>query len=149
MQGIKRGIMEMAHAIIVAKTDIDEQAARMATAMYTSALRLLHPPIPSLPVPVLPISSRVGSGVAEVVAWLDGVFADDVHQQLIDQRRRQRRAWFDAILQQEIVRRLMQHPDVTYRLGMLHDEVDNGTRVPTVAVYQFLAHVTLSFQEFT
>jgi LAO/AO transport system kinase len=147
VQGIKRGIMEMAHAIIVAKTDIDEQAARMATAMYTSALRLLHPPIPSLPVPVLPISSREGSGVSDVVAWIDGVFADGYHQELVDQRRRQRRAWFDAILQQEIVRRLMQHPDVTERLHILHDDVDNGTRVPTVAVHQFLAQVSLSFKE--
>lgn len=147
VQGIKRGIMEMAHAVIVSKADIDSQATSMSTAMYTSALRLLHPPIPSIPVPVIPVSARVGTGTDNVVQWLDEFFTPAHRWAIDDQRRRQRRAWFDAILQQEVVHLLMQHPAVMKRLTALRAEIDDGMRIPTVAVHELLSNFTLSFTE--
>lgn len=147
VQGIKRGIMEMANAIVVSKADIDEQATSMASAMYISALRLLHPPLPPVTVPVLPVSSRTGSGVDDVVSWLDYFFSA-AHREIIrDQRRRQRRSWFDAILQQEVVGLLLQHPAIMKRLHALHADIDHGTRIPTVAVHQLLSTLSLSFSE--
>lgn len=147
VQGIKRGIMEMAHAIIVSKADIDQQATSMATAMYTSALRLLHPPIVEIPVPVIPISSHAQHGIVDVLSWMDTFFGHN-HAHLIEQQRQQqRRAWFDAILQQELHRRLMQHPEVTTRLHTLQTDVNTGSRVPTVAVHQLLSTLTLRFTE--
>lgn len=147
VQGIKRGIMEMAHAIIVAKADLDPQTTSMATSMYTSALRLLHPPIASIPVPVLPVSSHTQAGIADVLVWLDDFFAPEHGPAVVQQRKEQRRAWFDAILQQELHRRLLQHPEVTKRLDALHADVDDGSRVPTVAVHHLLSTLSLSFTE--
>lgn len=147
MQGIKRGIMEMAHGIVVSKADIDQQATLMATSMYTSALRLLHPPIPSISVPVIPVSARSGSGINDVLRWLDGFFAPEHHAAIHDQRHRQRRAWFDAILQQEVFHVLMQHPAVMKRLTALRAEIDDGLRIPTVAVHELFSTFTLSFTE--
>lgn len=147
VQGIKRGIMEMAHAIVVSKADIDQQATLMATSMYTSALRLLHPPIPSIPVPVIAVSARSGSGTDDVVQWLDTFFAPEHYSAIHDQRRQQRRAWFDAILQQEVVHVLVQHPAVMKRLTALRAEIDDGLRIPTVAVHELLTTFTLSFTE--
>jgi LAO/AO transport system kinase len=147
VQGIKRGIMEMANAILVSKADIDEQATAMATAMYVSALRLLHPPLPSIAVPVLPLSSRTGAGVAGVLQWLDTFFSVEHAETLHDQRRHQRRAWFDAVLQQELTDRFLQHPVMVQRLRTLQSEVDGGTRIPTVAVHSLLSSLSLSFTE--
>jgi LAO/AO transport system kinase len=149
VQGIKRGIMEMANAILVSKSDLDEQSTAMATSMYVSALRLLHPPLPSIAVPVLPLSSRTGAGVAGVLQWLDTFFSAEHAETLREQRRHQRRAWFDAVLQQELTNRLLQHPLMLQRLSTLQAEIDGGIRIPTVAVHSLLSALSLSFTETT
>lgn len=147
VQGIKRGIMEMANAIIVSKADIDKQSTSMATAMYVSALRLLHSPLPTVDVTVLAASSRTGEGIDNVLEWLDTFFSAEHSEILRQQRHHQRRAWFDAVLQQELIGRLLQHPLMVQRLSALRADVDGGTHVPTVAVHQLLASVTLSLTE--
>ncbi len=71
LQGIKRGIMELADLILINKAD-DELAALAgrSAAEYRNALRLLHPRSADWKVQVQTCSARDGSGIAE--AWETG-----------------------------------------------------------------------------
>ncbi len=67
LQGIKKGIVELADVIIINKADGDlKPAASRAVADYRNALRLIRPPAPDWTAEVLPISAQEGQGIAEV-----------------------------------------------------------------------------------
>ncbi len=67
LQGIKRGIVELADLVVVNKADGDlAAAAERAAADYRSALRFLHARHPDWEVPVLSCSALEGRGIAEV-----------------------------------------------------------------------------------
>jgi LAO/AO transport system kinase len=68
LQGIKRGIMELADVVVVNKADGDLlPAATRAVADYQHALHLLRPKHEGWEVPVLPASALQGRGIDE--AW--------------------------------------------------------------------------------
>ena len=67
LQGIKKGIVEIAELIVVNKVDGDlKDAAMRAVADYRSALRLLRPVTPWWTTEVIPVSSLQGDGIAAV-----------------------------------------------------------------------------------
>src|SRR3546814_2838316 len=67
LQGIKKGIVELADAVIVNKADGDlKPAADRAAAEYYAALGLLRAPNPEWRPPVLRCSALTGEGIAAV-----------------------------------------------------------------------------------
>jgi LAO/AO transport system kinase len=67
LQGIKRGIMELADVVVVNKADGDLlPAAQRAIADYRQAVHLLRPKHPGWQVPVLTASALQGSGIDDV-----------------------------------------------------------------------------------
>lgn len=95
LQGIKRGIMELADLVVVTKADGDlGPAAARAAQDYRAAVGLLQPRHPDLPTPVLTASALEGRGVGE--AWealvaRRAALADS--GRLEAQRRAQAREW--------------------------------------------------------
>src|ERR1700747_1851595 len=70
LQGIKRGIVELADLVLVNKADGELAAsAHRSAADYASALRLIRPPLPEWQVPVRAVSALEGIGIREV--WDD------------------------------------------------------------------------------
>lgn len=70
LQGIKRGIMELADLVVVNKADGELVArARQAVAEYRSALALMTPRHPGLPARTSAVSALTGEGIAEL--WED------------------------------------------------------------------------------
>jgi LAO/AO transport system kinase len=68
LQGLKRGVMELADIVLVTKADGElKQAAARAAADYAHALHLMRPKYPALAPEVRQVSSVEGTGVAE--AW--------------------------------------------------------------------------------
>lgn len=68
LQGIKRGVMELADLVAVTKGDGDLlAAANRAAADYQAALHLMRPKFPDLAAKVIVVSALTGAGVAE--AW--------------------------------------------------------------------------------
>ncbi len=67
LQGIKRGILELADAVVINKADGDNSArARLAQREYETALRLVNPRTPTWLPPVLTCSALEKKGVDEV-----------------------------------------------------------------------------------
>ena len=90
VQGIKRGIMEVADAVVVTKSDLDLSQAELARAMYRATLQLLQPSSPNWESSVDMVSAVTSDGLAELLTTVDRFFAPD-RQPMIKQRRSDQR----------------------------------------------------------
>lgn len=143
LQGVKRGIMELADLILVNKADGDLAAAAQRTrADYAGALRLLRkrPEDPEGFPKALTVSAVTGDGLPE--AWaemqaLAGWRRDSGHWQT--RRAAQARRWFEEELRQSLLDRLAADPRVAAAIAGIEDELASGRLAPSVAAEQVLA----------
>jgi LAO/AO transport system kinase len=140
LQGIKRGIVELADLILVNKADgaMTEAAGRTA-ADYRHALRLLRPGSLAWTPEVETCSALEGRGIAE--AWqVVARFRAALGEAAIAARRAdQARAWLRAELADDLMSALCRHPGVARRLPELEAKVAAGTQTPGAAARALLA----------
>ncbi len=140
LQGIKRGIVELADLIVVNKADgALIEAARRAAAEYQSALRMLRPVTHDWQVPVLLCSALKGSGLDEVWARIDQY--RQLHQDngLWEERRReQASAWLWREVEESLLVALHRHPRVAAEVAGLEASVREGVLAPTAAARRLL-----------
>lgn len=144
LQGVKRGIMEVADLILVNKADGDLKPAAMRTAAdYAVALRLLRrrPQDPPGYPKVLTVSAETGDGLPgawDEIAALASWRRDNGHWQA--RRAAQARGWFEEEVRQGLLARLAQEPmrGVLDRLGAA---VAAGERTPEAAAAELLGLV--------
>jgi len=141
LQGIKRGVVELADLVLVNKADGElAAAAQRSTADYGSAVRLLRPLLPEWEVPVRAVSALEGTGIKEV--WDEvAQFRAALEQSGAWSRRRAEQA--RAALWSEIGDNLLEHfrtaPAVASRLATIEQQVMAGTRTPAAAAQTLLA----------
>jgi LAO/AO transport system kinase len=142
LQGVKRGIMEMADIILVNKADGDlKPAASRTVADYAGALRLLRkrPQDPEGFPKALPVSAMTGDGIAG--AW------DDM-QTLArwrkdhgwwDRRRAEQAAhWFEEEVRSGLLARLRSDPEVRRVMAARAEAVAAGEVTPDAAACEML-----------
>jgi LAO/AO transport system kinase len=141
LQGIKRGIMELADLVLVNKADGDLKPAAVRTAAdYANALRLMPPLHRSWTAEVLILSALHGEGLAGV--W-DKVL--DFHRRMQEsgelalRRRDQARAWLWRELSDSLLDLLKNKPGMAERLADLEAKVVNGKTTPGAAAREVLA----------
>jgi LAO/AO transport system kinase len=140
LQGIKRGIMELADVIAVNKADGDlEAAAQRAMADLRHAVHLLRPKRPGWEVTVRTCSALTGAGVEEL--WQD---VEDAHRRLeaeglAELRASQGVAWMWSEVTDTLVERLRHHPGVRDRVPALEQSVAAGEMTATRAAHSLLA----------
>ncbi|MDH3789682.1 MAG: methylmalonyl Co-A mutase-associated GTPase MeaB [Xanthomonadales bacterium] len=140
LQGIKRGIMELADLILINKADDDLQSlAGRSAAEYRAALRLLHPRSADWKVEVQTCSARDGTGIGE--AW-ESVLR---HRQVLEstgefERRRaaQARGWMWSEVHDSLITALQGDPEVRQRIPELEAAASDGRIPPTTAARQLL-----------
>ena len=141
LQGLKRGIIELADLILVNKADGPlEEHARRSAAEYANALRLVRPPVPEWQVPVRAVSALTGAGIAEV--WDDAArFRAALEATGAWRRRRanQARAALWAEIGDGLLDRFRAAPSVAGRLAAIEAEVTAGARSPAAAARLLLA----------
>jgi len=140
LQGIKRGIMELADLVVVTKADGDlEAAARHAAADLKRALHMMRPKHPGLTTETLLVSSPNQIGVAEV--W-DHVRATHQHLEttgrLAEIRSHQARAWMWDEIRGELSKRFREATQVREVLDRVQADVDAGRTSPTAAAQDLL-----------
>jgi LAO/AO transport system kinase len=141
LQGIKRGVVELADLVLVNKADGEfAAAAHRSAADYASALQLLRPSLPEWQVAVRAVSALEGTGIREV--WDDVAhFRTALEQSGAWSRRRAEQA--RAALWSEIGDSLLDHfrtaPAVAPRLAAVEAEVMAATCTPTAAARALLA----------
>lgn len=140
LQGIKRGIMELADLVLINKADDDLQSlAGRSAAEYRTALRLLHPRSADWKVEVQTCSARDGTGIGE--AW-ESVLR---HRQVLEstgefERRRaaQARGWMWSEVHDSLITALQGDPEVRQRIPELEAAASDGRIPPTTAARQLL-----------
>jgi LAO/AO transport system kinase len=140
LQGIKRGIMELADLVVVTKADGDlERAAAATAADYTNALHLVRPKTDAWTARVLMCSAITPRGVDEV--WS----AVEAHRDALGSsgdlerhRSEQAREWMWAEIGDGLLERLRAHPAAAAAAERLEAEVAAGRLPAPVAAAQVL-----------
>ncbi|MBN9456715.1 MAG: methylmalonyl Co-A mutase-associated GTPase MeaB [Bosea sp.] len=135
LQGIKKGIIELADMIAVNKADgAGATAARAAAAQYKAALHILAPASPLWSTPVVTISGLTGEGLEALWSKIEAHRHRFEAKGLITQkRRRQDVKWMWAMVQDRLQARLRSDPELKARTPALEAAVAAGTLAPTLA----------------
>ncbi len=141
LQGLKKGVIEIADMIAVNKADGDGKArAGAAAAEYRAALNIMTPTSPSWSPPVITVSGQSGDGLDEL--WrrveehrekltLSGEFDD--------RRRSQGVKWMWAMLDERLTAVLRDNAEIRRRLQELEAGVRAGEIAPALAVDEIAA----------
>lgn len=118
LQGIKRGIMEMADGIVINKADGDNiQRAQLAQAQFRSALHLFPAPPSGWTPKVLTYSGYYELGIDEVWQMIDEYFEFVRNNGYFETRRRQQsRYWMYETIDEQLRRHFYDNPDIARML---------------------------------
>ncbi|WP_373501347.1 methylmalonyl Co-A mutase-associated GTPase MeaB [Desulfococcus sp.] len=140
LQGIKKGVLEVADAIAINKADGDNvMRAEMARKEYQAALHLLMPDSPNWSPPVLTCSALSMTGIDRI--WetiLDHRHKMKVTGELSAKRKRQALEWMSFMLDDGLRGWFFNNPEVKTALPLLRRDVENGILSPTAAAGQLL-----------
>jgi len=141
LQGIKKGVIELADALLITKADGDNrQRALAAQAEYRHALRYLTPATPGWKPPVRTCSALTGTGIAEIWQEIER-FRDELTASGVfaNRRREQARDWLYTLIDEQLRTLFFAHPIVRERLPTLEQAVVEGTLPVVSAVQQLIA----------
>jgi len=130
LQGIKRGIMEMADGIVINKADGDNiNRARLAQAQFRSALQLF-PPAPSGWKPeVMCYSGYYELGIPEVWDMIDRYFDFVRDNGYFERKRRnQARYWMYETIDEQLKAHFYNDPDIAAMLAKFDTDVQANRR---------------------
>ncbi len=140
LQGIKKGILELADAVAVNKADGDNvEKAELARKQYETALHFLAPSSPNWTPPVQTCSAMEMSGID--VIW-DAVLEHRrkfiATGELEANRKKQAVDWMWSLVKEGLKERFYQNPDVKKMLPRMLKEVENGKTASTIAASKLL-----------
>ncbi|MGQ9550020.1 MAG: methylmalonyl Co-A mutase-associated GTPase MeaB [Roseiflexus sp.] len=140
LQGIKKGIIELADALLITKADGDNRTRALAAqAEYGHALRYLTPATEGWRPRAYICSAQTGEGIAEIWSEIErfrdqttasGVFAA--------RRREQARDWVYTMIEDHLRSRFFSHPVVQQRLPAIEKDVIEGTLPVTTAAQSLI-----------
>jgi LAO/AO transport system kinase len=138
LQGIKKGLVELADMIAVNKADGDNiKRANLAAAEYRGALHILSPRSEHWHPPVLTYSALAGTGIDAL--WqkiLDHRTAMNASGEFAERRRQQQVKWMWSMLEQRRMARLRADPSIRAKVKKTETEVAEGRITPALAAEQ-------------
>lgn len=145
LQGIKKGVVELADMIAVNKADGDNIArAQRAAAEYRAALHILKPASAHWSPKVLTYSALTGTGLEEVWQTVcDFREAMTASGAFADKRKQQQVTWMWSMLEERLFAKLRSDPELKGRLPKLEKAVAAGTLSPMLAVDDIAAAMGL------
>ncbi|MGF9759534.1 methylmalonyl Co-A mutase-associated GTPase MeaB [Microvirga sp. 0TCS3.31] len=139
LQGIKKGILELADLIAVNKADDAGAKAKAAAAEYKAALHILAPASATWTPPVLTVSGLTGQGLDEL--WtkvLDHRKRLEATGELAAKRRAQDTKWMWALVHERLHERLTHDPALRQRVPEIERAIANGTLSPNAAASEIV-----------
>jgi LAO/AO transport system kinase len=138
LQGIKKGLVELADMIAINKADGDNvKRANHAAADYRSALQILSPRSEHWHPPVVTYSALTGAGIGEL--WqkiLDHRTAMSASGEFAKRRREQQVKWMWSMLEQRMLARLRADASIRAKVKRIEAEVADGRVTPALAAQQ-------------
>jgi LAO/AO transport system kinase len=139
LQGIKKGVVELADLLVVNKADGELiKTAQRAATDYLNALRLLYPTTAAWMPEVRTCSALEGRGIAEVWQAVGRFRAAQGAVGIAKRRGTQARAWLWNEIGESLMAALRRHPEVKRLLASLEREVESGALAPSTAARRVL-----------
>ena len=140
LQGIKKGVLELADVLSVNKADGSHVTeAKAAARELATALELLHPPGAAWIPPVLTCSALTGDGIAELWSQIEQHRAVMEKSGDFGRRRiRQQIDWMWSTVEERLIDDFRQRADVRDDAVRLEQMLADGTITPTAAARQLL-----------
>lgn len=142
LQGIKRGIMEMADGIVINKADGDNiQRAKLAQTQFRSALHLFPPTASGWSPEVLTYSGYFEIGIPEVWDMIDRYFAFvDANGYFERKRSEQARYWMYETIDEQLRAHFYRNPEIERMLAEREIRVLNNQQSSFTAARDILDH---------
>ena len=140
LQGIKRGVVELADTIVINKADgAGQQAAARARAEFERVLHYLRPATEGWTTRAVTASALSGGGVDELWGTIEEFLAATRKSGVFARRRAdQERAWVRALVQEGLRDQFAAHPGVAAARQELEDQVAAGALPATMAARRLL-----------
>ncbi len=140
LQGLKKGVLEIADIFVVNKADGELEAAAMRGAAATrAALNILSPVSPHRRPPVLTVSAIENSGIDKL--WAEVLRHDEASKisgKHLTRRQNQQVEWLNRLIEDRVLNRFNTAPRVRDALPRLQDAVARGKMIPAVAAEEIL-----------
>ncbi len=141
LQGIKKGVMEIADAILINKAEGENRPrAELARQQYANALHLIKPKSKSWQVPALLCSALHNEGISEVWQTIEE-FRERLTEsgEFAEKRRLQAHDWMWTLVTDDLKDLFMRDKNVSALLPLLQAGVGQGTTTPSAAARRLLA----------
>ena len=141
LQGIKRGIMEMADAVVITKADGDNiNNSKRAKTEYKNALHLF-PASESNWIPTVNICSAYdNSGINDVWNTIQSYQNQTAINGYFNHKRKtQSKYWMYETINEELKRTFFNHPEISKEIKRIEQEVTDGSISPFKAAHLLLA----------
>jgi LAO/AO transport system kinase len=141
VQGIKKGIMELADIMVVNKADGDNKIRAMATrAELERVLHYLRPATEGWTTPALTASAITGEGISKVWETVLDFFKTCRETGILAERRRdQSIAWTHSLIREALLSEFYHAPAVRVMLPQIEQAVANGRKPSLAAARELLA----------
>lgn len=144
LQGIKKGIIEIADMLVINKCDPDnpdrQHAARDAASAYQRALQIMQPLSETWSPPVLTCSALHSNGIDDVWQQVTSFRSKLTATGEFNSRRQdQQRQWMWSLIEQQLLTDIHLHPQIEAVLPRVLQALDNGELNAGSAANQLLA----------
>jgi len=141
LQGIKKGVLELADIVVVNKADGEHLVeARLAARELSAALRLIYPREILWRPPVLTMSATEGTGLTELWDTIERHCQVLTEAGEFDERRRAQQVdWTWQMVRDTVLDRVLSNPDVRRVRADVERQVKAGELTPALAAQQILA----------
>lgn len=128
LQGMKRGIMEMADLIAINKAEEKNlPAAKQAVQEYKNALSLFPPPTSGWKPPVVTCSALYEEGMDKIWDEIENYLKLTKENHLFEKRRKEQASyWMYATIHQQLQDEFYQHPEIKKQLKSVEKRVQEG-----------------------
>ncbi|NDJ60182.1 MAG: methylmalonyl Co-A mutase-associated GTPase MeaB [Chloroflexi bacterium] len=149
LQGIKKGVIELADALLINKADGDNKSRALgARAEYNRALHYLSPATHGWKTRAHIGSALTGEGIAEMWAVIEDFRRRMTESGVLETRRRQQsRDWLHTLVEEQLRHYFYEHPAVRERLPQIEAAVMDGDLPVTSAARDLLSKIVQSTKD--
>ncbi|MFC4324055.1 methylmalonyl Co-A mutase-associated GTPase MeaB [Litchfieldia salsa] len=140
LQGMKKGVLELADSIVIHKADGDNKQKALTTKEeYNQILHFMKPTTNGWEVRAYTASSYSGEGIKELAGTLECFIEITKKNGFFEERRKsQLKEWLYSMIRDDLERRFFSHPKVKKELPLIEQNVYLGKETPTKAAREIL-----------
>ena len=143
LQGIKKGVLELADGIAINKADGDNlKAVEKAKGDLDMAMHLIRPESPTWPTPVLTCSSVIDGGTKAV--WETILDHDEKFKtsgEFLQRRKKQSLEWMWTLVEEGLKQRFKNNEKINKEITLVSQQVENEKISPTAAAEELLSYL--------